>query len=229
VIAPNANPAGPASWTVNIPLKLLGTLGPQLRLYLTCGFPGQGGLAQILDVAPNTPLVVNLNQPPVLSAIAARTTTAGQPVSVPLTAADPDNDPLTFSACAGSLAYVLQQQYGFHTVNGDWANTGGRGEKWFVDSNNRWYFILPDGSLYQAARIGDATGILVEKLDPSFATDPTLLFNAGAGSGPAAVSVSGTILKVTPQAGYKGTFYVLVTVSDGQGGTGSQRFKVIVS
>jgi hypothetical protein len=228
-IVPNSNPNGLGSWTVNIPLNLLGTLGPQLRLYLTSGYAGQGGATQVIDIAPNAPLVLNLNKPPVLTAIADRTTTAGQAITVLLSATDPENDPLSFSACVGSLAYVLQQQYGFHTVKGYWTNAGGRGEKWFLDRNNRWYFILPDGSLYQAAKMGTASGTLIEKLGTSIASDPTLLFNSVAGSNPAAVSVSGTTLKVTPQAGYKGTFYMMVTVNDGRNGTCVRRFKVTVS
>ena len=54
---PGPNYAG--NWTVTIPLKLLGSLGPQLRMYLTAGTGDSGILGQILDIAPQSPLVIN--------------------------------------------------------------------------------------------------------------------------------------------------------------------------
>jgi hypothetical protein len=58
----NAQPSGMAgqegSFTVTIPLSLLGTLGSQLRLYVTAGHIGD---PERTDVAPTTPFVINLS------------------------------------------------------------------------------------------------------------------------------------------------------------------------
>ena len=58
-----------------------------------------------------------------------RTIPSGQDVAtVPLSANDPDGDPITFTATAQSLAYVLDRELGL-TSNGDEGlNWGGRAE-----------------------------------------------------------------------------------------------------
>jgi len=43
------------------------------------------------------------------------------------------------------------------------------------------------------------------------------------------VTVSGTTLTVTPNAGFTGLFDVAITVDDGHGATASEEFKVTVS
>jgi hypothetical protein len=56
------------------------------------------------------------NQPPVLDPIADRIVPAAlQVVTVPLSATDPDDDPLTFPATTQGLAYLFQQQHHFAT------------------------------------------------------------------------------------------------------------------
>lgn len=51
----------PGSFTITIPLVALGNLGPQLRLFVTTG--QQGGVGR-LDIAPNSPVVVSLEDNP---------------------------------------------------------------------------------------------------------------------------------------------------------------------
>jgi hypothetical protein len=51
------NASQPGSFTVTIPLEALGNLGSQLRFFVTTG--QQGGVGR-LDVAPNSPMVINL-------------------------------------------------------------------------------------------------------------------------------------------------------------------------
>jgi len=102
------------------------------------------------------------------------------------------------------------------------------GEKWFVDSASNSYFILPDGNLYRWDNSNLAACTLVASLAPSYATDPTTLFEAQAGGGPASVSVTGTTLVVMPDAGFVGVFYITVLVDAGSGGTTTGQFEVTV-
>ena len=51
-----------------------------------------------------------------LAALPDQSTAAGQAFTVTLSASDPANDPLTFTARADTLAYTLEQQYGFHAT-----------------------------------------------------------------------------------------------------------------
>jgi hypothetical protein len=55
------NASQPGSFTVTIPLEALGNLGSQLRFFVTTG--QQGGVGR-LDVAPNSPMVINLGNNP---------------------------------------------------------------------------------------------------------------------------------------------------------------------
>src|SRR5262249_19353718 len=83
------------------------------------------------------------NQPPVLAAIPNQTVPSSQQaVTVSLSASDPDGDPVTFSATAQSLAYVLAGQYGPFTHSPDSDNWGGLGEKWFTGAGGAWFFLL---------------------------------------------------------------------------------------
>ena len=107
---------------------------------------GKGGTA-------NEEFKVTVNpgtiQPPVLTPIPDQTTTAGTAFNVTLSATNPNNGTLTFSARADTQAYVLEQQYGFHFTGNYDLNWGGKQEKWFESAANQWYFILPTGALYQ--------------------------------------------------------------------------------
>ena len=57
-----SGPNHPGSWTVTIPLKLLGSLGSRLRMYLTIGVPGANGAEKFVDIAPESPLVINISK-----------------------------------------------------------------------------------------------------------------------------------------------------------------------
>src|SRR5262249_56138455 len=52
-----------------------------------------------------------------------------------------DGQPLTFTAAVESLAYLLDQAFGFYSAGDLYENVGGRGEKWFLGSGGLWYFI----------------------------------------------------------------------------------------
>ena len=64
------------------------------------------------------------------------------------------------------------------------------------------------------------------RFSPAYNADPTLLTNAP--QYPATLSVSGANLRIAPQSGFTGAFYVTATVGDGTA-TASQIFQVTVT
>lgn len=77
------------------------------------------------------------------------------------------------------VAFDLDQQLQLSSSGDLFVNWGGVGEKWFTGSGG-WYFILPDGSLFEWDGVSRTppTGALVANLSPQYHADPTLLFNA---------------------------------------------------
>ncbi len=119
--------------------------------------------------------------PPVLEAIGDRSVPASQhEVVVPLSAADPDGDPLTFSAVVESLAEALDQERGLFSDGNFWENYGGRQEKWLQGASDQWYFLLPNGELHQWDGGGGAAGNLVGIPGAGYHAQPELLFQAQA-------------------------------------------------
>jgi hypothetical protein len=173
--------------------------------------------------------VGNANHPPVLSPIADQTVAPGASQNVSLSATDPDGDPVTFTAQANSLAYLLKSKVGLTTYNSSYDNWGGQNEKWILSSGGTWYFILPSGTLKLWDGSSTASGTAVANLDPSYWTNPTLLTGATSVTAPATVTVSGSTLTVRVNSGASGNFGVAVTASDGKGGTDLKFFKVTVS
>lgn len=109
--------------------------------------------------------------------------TVGVNLSGAWTANNPTAEPLPRSA---ELAYQLDQTYGF-TSNGFYSeNWGGKGEKWLKDRAGKWYFITPDGSLFEWDLKVGANGRRIAVLDDSSHLRPELLTQAkAAGSGAA--------------------------------------------
>jgi hypothetical protein len=93
-------------------------------------------------------------------------------------------------------------------------------------NSGTWYYILPSGALYRWSGSG-LTGTLVAQLDPSYNASPGLLVKAQPGQGEATVSVRGSTLTITLNAGFTGVLYVTASVSDGQQ-SASQAFQLIV-
>jgi hypothetical protein len=77
-----------------------------------------------------------------------------------------------------STLSLMDEVYGFELDGDHWENWGNRGEKWFKDRNNAWYFILPTGDLYLWDGKPRATGELIATLGPTVHADPSLLWNA---------------------------------------------------
>ena len=164
------------------------------------------------------------NSDPTLADIPTVTLAKGQlSLPVTLTASDADNDKLTFQAAVrtpDAIAYQLKQQYGLAMYGTSYfTNLWGVGEKWLIGKNNQWYLLLPTGKLQKWA--GNITDTLkavnnIATLDPSFYTEPRLLWNAQPPVTPAlTVSFVGNQMTIQRPASLTGVFFIDVTVSDG--------------
>jgi hypothetical protein len=194
---------------------------------------GQASASQAFRVA--------VNAPPTLAPIPDQTIPAGQSGTVTLQGSDPDGDPLTYSAVAETLPYWLKQTYGiFQDPAGYYTNYRGQQEKYlrgtisadsYSDPNGYWYYILPNGDLYEFTppyTNSALVGALVAHLGTAVYNDPSLLWNAQNTAVPTTLGIAGNMLTITPNAIYTGTFVVIASVSDGQFST-SKAFKVTVA
>src|SRR5262249_957617 len=146
-----------------------------------------------------------------------------------LQGSSPAGLPLTYSAIVDSLAYHLKSTLGLYTAGNYYTNVYGGGEQWVQGSGGGWDYILPRGALFHwSGGSGQPTGTLVAQLDPSYNANPGLLLNAQPGQGQATVSISGSTLTITPNAGFTGVLYVTASVTDGHG-SASQPFKVTIT
>jgi parallel beta-helix repeat protein len=135
-----------------------------------------------------------------------------------------------YSQSAGPSSVDAQRAYDLDQLltlvyTGDYfTNTGGRGENWLRQSTG-WIYILPDGSVYSWDGVsggsrGLVNGTFIEKLDPSFHTNPQLLSEAvnpqiAVVAGTVAtvpafgnyipISISGRVFQDTNQNGVRGT------------------------
>jgi hypothetical protein len=174
-------------------------------------------------------VTVTPNRPPVLAPVADRTVPRSQQViTVPLSATDPDGDPVTFTAAAQSLAYVLTQQTGALTYASVWDNYGGRGEKWLQAGGGQWYFILATGELFQWDGGAGASGTLLGNVGASYYADPTRLSSPPANQPHATLSLSGSALTITRDVTWVSALEITVTADDGLA-SDSKTFRVIVT
>lgn len=44
---------------------------------------------------------------------------------------------------------TLQQQFGFKAATHDSYNFGGRNERWFLSRTNAWFYITPQGTVFE--------------------------------------------------------------------------------
>ncbi len=81
-----------------------------------------------------------------------------------------------------SLLNSLQQTQGFKHGAADWYNFGFRNERWFQNQSGAWYFITPDGSVYDWDRNsggakGVANGTLIARFSSGYYLNLSLLVN----------------------------------------------------
>lgn len=159
--------------------------------------------------------VVETNTAPAISQIDDQTVLVGETeLIVPLNASDADGDSLEYDVVvAGSLAGEIMAEHDLHTIDGvgDYAlNWGGQNEKW-LQGNNGWYFLLPDGSLNEwDSSFEDSTQLAM--LSVNVYDDPQLLLNRVAPDILAEL-VDGQL--VISSGSQTGTINIEVIVSDG--------------
>src|SRR5262249_35524828 len=209
-------------------------VGSRLTITPNPGFSGPLFVTATVSDGPQSAsqafqLTVTASAPPTLAPIANQAVAAGQSLTLTLQGNDPAGLPSTYSARVDSLAYHLQSTLGLHeAAEGFDTNVYGGGEQWVQDSGNAWYYILPSGAFFKwSGAAGQLTGTQVAQLDPSVNANPALLLNAQPGQGQATVSVTGSVLTITPNAGFRGLLSVTATVSAGQK-SASQAFQLTV-
>jgi hypothetical protein len=151
-----------------------------------------------------------------------------QVVNVPLSVSDPNGDPLSFTATAQSLAWLVHQQEGPFTYSPVFDNFYGQGEKWLLASG-RWYFLLPTGELFRWNNTNGANGTLVGLIGVGFYQDPSRLQNIASGDPHATLAFAGNTLIVTRDLDWDITIIITVTANDGRGGTDTESFTLFVS
>jgi hypothetical protein len=77
----------------------------------------------------------------------------------------------------------LRRKFGFMAAGKDHFNFGARHERWFLGSSNQWFFITPDGTIYEWNRNsggvnGPAKGTQVGRLSSSYYLNLNLLYRA---------------------------------------------------
>lgn len=94
-----------------------------------------------------------------------------------------------------SEAIGLDSQYGFRSTGSDFFNWGGQQERWIIDAVGRWYYILPEGDLYQwtpgTGSGSELSGTKIASLSSRFYNDVSLLTTPDTGS---------TTVHVTPES-----------------------------
>jgi hypothetical protein len=77
-----------------------------------------------------------------------------------------------------AAAISLDQTHGFKSTGSLAFNWGGKKEKWFQDSSNRWYFLLPNGEIRRWDNKAGANGELISLVDTSYYTNPVRVYKA---------------------------------------------------
>jgi glucose/arabinose dehydrogenase len=113
-------------------------------------------------------------------------------------------------------------------AGGLYENSLGAGEKWLLDRNNNWHFILPNGNLHFWNGSGTASGPLIASLGPSYHQLIQLLYDADKGQALATLTVTGTNLNINRDDGFVASLVVTATASDSEL-TDSKTFTITVT
>jgi hypothetical protein len=155
---------------------------------------------------------------------------------VTLSATGPGGAALTLSAQLVNLpglAYQINQQLGLSYTGSYYLNRIGLSEKWLLDRNRNWYFILPNGEFRRWA--GTVAGSmlpasLVAMFDPSYYANPKQLwYTPYVPLQPVSLSLNGNALTIKATS-TTWTGQVSVLVSAGTGAyAATQSFNVTVA
>ena len=93
-----------------------------------------------------------------------------------------------------TLAARLDAQYDFSTSISDFLNWGQENERWVISKDNKWFYILPDGQLFEwivrsGPSSGGLQGVLRGKLNADYYQSLELLTEPD--TAPIAVQVKG--------------------------------------
>ncbi|MEE2788912.1 MAG: trypsin-like serine protease [Myxococcota bacterium] len=89
-------------------------------------------------------------------------------------------------ATLAQRAFALDTALGFEKGNSYATNWGGQGEKWFADSQARWYFITPEGVLKRWNGGRPIDGTVAGIFSPAYHVNPALIHDAQDPTGPTA-------------------------------------------
>lgn len=174
------------------------------------------------------PSAIALAAGPVITPIPLQTFVASEDMrTITVEVSNPNQDQITYSARIVSFGHaaglVLSQ-------NQDYRNWGGLDEKWVQSKDNTWYFLTPDGSLYEwnkSPQTAFVTGPVIGKFPPSFHSDLSLLINQPDADVQAAgnVLMNGRELTVNMVTG--SSFGIEVTAQDTSGDKAMTAFGVV--
>lgn len=134
--------------------------------------------------------------------------------TVSLNAADPD-DPVSYTAetiVDGATADPAST-HGLQEYAPQWDNYLGKDDKWIRAADGGWFYIVPDGTLYDWL-----TRRAVARPGPAAYADTNRLFEPPSPSGApgdVTLSIDGDTLTIDPADGFGGSFQVAVTASAG--------------
>jgi hypothetical protein len=168
--------------------------------------------------------IIHVNHPPVVNAVAAQTVAENSPLAFTVTAADPDNDPLTFSAAGLPSGATFDAAHTF-----SWTPAYGQAGTYMVT------FLASDGALDATTNvtvtvshtdrapvpqaIANQTTAETQVLTVSvFATDPdgdSLAFAPVSLPAGAAFDAARNVFTWRPTYGQAGAYVVKLSVSDG--------------
>jgi PKD repeat protein len=246
---PDGNPltfamaSGPVFMTVTTTSPGTGTATGNIHLapgFNTMGTYGasvavsDGGLCSGTDTKSLSITVNKVNRPPTLNPIATVTLRAGTTADVPVTASDPDNDPLTFSfgGCApfmvfDSVTRIIHIAPGLNDV-GSFVCTVTVSDGRASASQSFTIIVLPGGNRCPTASPGGPYAGLASvpvNFDGTASSDPdgdplTYAWDFDASDG---ITVDGIGAIVSHAYASAGTFTVTLTVTDNGNGDPAQR------
>lgn len=81
-----------------------------------------------------------------------------------------------------STVQTLQQQFGFKAASNDAYNFGGRNERWFLSRSNAWFYITPQGTVFEwdknsGGNLGQVKGRQVAQLSSTSYLNLNLLYS----------------------------------------------------